>query len=239
MRAGLVVSLVGHVGAVMMTMLAWEARTTLAPDAGVIVPIEIVDVALESNVRALAEPVPEEDVSASEETSVASEPETAPLPAPTPQPRRERNDEFSLSDISGMLDKQRDPGRQREEGAAADRTQRGAGLGTEQRASAEDRARSLVDRHLQRCWRLPDDLPDPERLIVTLSFQLNRNGSLNGQPTLVRPRAVSSLDPAMNEAVRRAMSAVRQCDPFPLADDPVVGEHFEIWREQEVTFRRR
>jgi hypothetical protein len=138
-----------------------------------------------------------------------------------------------------MLDKQRDPGRQREEGAAADRTQRGAGLGTEQRASAEDRARSLVDRHLQRCWRLPDDLPDPERLIVTLSFQLNRNGSLNGQPTLVRPRAVSSLDPAMNEAVRRAMSAVRQCDPFPLADDPVVGEHFEIWREQEVTFRRR
>jgi hypothetical protein len=203
------------------------------------VPIEIVDVALESNVRALAEPVPEEDVSASEETTVASEPETAPLPAPTPQPRRERNDEFSLSDISGMLDKQRDPGRQREEGAAADRTQRGAGLGTEQRASAEDRARSLVDRHLQRCWRLPDDLPDPERLIVTLSFQLNRNGSLNGQPTLVRPRAVSSLDPAMNEAVRRAMSAVHQCDPFPLADDPVVGEHFEIWREQEVTFRRR
>jgi hypothetical protein len=181
MRAGLVVSLVGHVGAVMMTMLAWEARTTLAPDAGVIVPIEIVDVALESNVRALAEPVPEEDVSASEETSVASEPETAPTPAPTPQPRRERNDEFSLSDISGMLDKQRDPGRQREEGAAADRTQRGAGLGTEQRASAEDRARSLVDRHLQRCWRLPDDLPDPERLIVTLSFQLNRNGSLNSR----------------------------------------------------------
>jgi hypothetical protein len=239
MRAGFVVSLVGHVGAVMMTMLAWEARTTLAPDAGVIVPIEIVDVALESNVRALAEPVPEEEVSASEETTVASEPEPAPTPAPTPQPRRERNNEFSLSDISGMLDKQRDPGRQRQEGAAADRTQRGAGLGTEQRASFEDRARSLVDRHLQRCWRLPDDLPDPERLIVTLSFQLNRNGSLNGQPTLVRPRAVSSLDPAMNEAVRRAMSAVRQCDPFPLADDPVVGEHFEIWREQEVTFRRR
>jgi len=54
MRAGVAVSVVGHIGFVLLTMLAWEARTTLTPTIGSIVPIEIVDVAAESNVRALA-----------------------------------------------------------------------------------------------------------------------------------------------------------------------------------------
>jgi hypothetical protein len=59
MRPGVIVSIIGHVGAVLMTLLAWEARTTLPPESGAVVPVEIVDVALESNVRALAEEAPE------------------------------------------------------------------------------------------------------------------------------------------------------------------------------------
>jgi hypothetical protein len=60
MRPGIIVSIIGHIGAVLMTLLVWETRDTIAPRAGQIVPIEIVDVALESNVRALAEELPEE-----------------------------------------------------------------------------------------------------------------------------------------------------------------------------------
>lgn len=240
MRAGWVVSLIGHIGAVMMTMLAWEARSTLSAESTVIVPIEIVDVAAESNVRALAEQVPEEEVSAAETPPEPEPPQTRPTPSPTPAPQRERRrtEEFDLSDISGLIDKQRDTGRRRQAGAPADRTQRGAGLGTAEVASMEARIASLVQRHLQRCWRLPDDLPDPDRLIVVVEFQLNRNGTLNGQPQVTSPRNYT-FDAPMNEAVNRAVRAVRQCDPYPLPDDPIVGEHFEIWREQEVTFRRR
>jgi hypothetical protein len=41
----------------------------------------------------------------------------------------------------------------------------------------------------------------------------------------------------MSTAVDNALRAVRSCDPYPLADDPVVGEHYDIWRTQVYTFR--
>jgi hypothetical protein len=235
MRPGVIVSLVGHVGAVMMTLLAWEARSSLPATAGAVVPIEIVDVALESNVRALAEAVPDEEVSPEEQEPTIAEEQPAPAPTPQPQ-RRQQNQEFDLSAIAGLLDKQRDPGRRRNEGERADRTQQGAGLGTGEVAALEDRARALARAHLRRCWRMPVDLPDPERLVVTVQFDINRNGTLNGQPRVTSPRNYT-FDPAMRTAVEAAVRAVRVCDPYPFPDDPVVGEHYEIWRETEFTFR--
>jgi len=235
MRPGLIVSIVGHVGAVLMTLLAWEATTALPPEAGSVVPVEIVDVALESNVRAMAEDVPEEEVAPAEEATPAAE--TQPQPTPTPAPReRPREDAFDLDAIAGLIDKQREPRRPRNEGERADRNQQGAGLGTAEVAALEDRARALVRAHMRRCWRMPIDLPDPDRLIVTVEFELNRNGTLNGQPRVTSPRNYS-FDAPMRTAVDAAVRAVRACDPYPLPDDPVVGEHYEIWRSQVYTFR--
>jgi len=92
-----------------------------------------------------------------------------------------------------------------------------------------------VNARLRTCWRTTADLPEPERLQVVVEFQLNRNGTLNGQPSVMSPRN-TTFDPIMNEAVQRALRAVRSCDLSSIADDPVVGPHFDIWREQEVTF---
>jgi hypothetical protein len=89
---------------------------------------------------------------------------------------------------------------------------------------------------MRRCWRMPIDLPDPERLIVTVEFDINRNGTLNGQPRVTSPRGYA-FDPPMRAAVDAAVRAVRACDPYPLPDDPVVGEHYEVWRSQIYTFR--
>lgn len=237
MRAGWVVSFIGHVGAVMMTLLAWDARTVPVPEAGMVVPVEIVDVAAESNVRALTETLEEEEAPAEEET-VEAQPEPEPAPTPTPQPPRPRQqaDEFDLSQIARMVDKQRQPGRERVQGEQADRTQRGAGAGTGEAAALEDRARALVRAHLRRCWRMPIDLPDPDRLVVTVEFDVNRNGTLNGQPRVTSPRNYA-FDPPMRTAVEAALRAVRQCDPYPFPDDPVVGEYYDIWRTNEYTFR--
>jgi hypothetical protein len=82
---------------------------------------------------------------------------------------------------------------------------------------------------------MPIDLPDPERLVVTVEFDLNRNGTLNGQPRVTNPRNYT-FDPYMRVAAENALRAVRQCDPFPFADDPVLRDHYELWREPEVTF---
>ena len=238
MRAGWVVSLIGHVGFVIMTLLAWDARSTLTPSEGAIVPIEIVDVAVESNVRALAEDIPEDEVAPEEESSPEEETSPSPTPEPAPQRQQRDNQEFDLSAVAGLLDKQRDPGRERQEGQRADRNQRGAGLGTAEVAAMEDRVRSLVQRHLMRCWRMPIDQPDPERLVVTLEFELDRNGNLRGPPRVTNPRNYT-FDPPMRVAVESAQRAVSTCDPYPFPTDPVVGDHYDSWDRLKFTFRPR
>ncbi len=234
MRAGWLVSLIGHIGAVLMTTLMWEVRSKPSEQIMSVVPVEIVDVAVESNVRALAEDVPDDEVIAeAEETNV-----TAAAPAPAAQTRApaQQNDDFDLAAVSRMLNADTKTGRQRNEGARAERNQAGTGLGTAEVAALEDRARALARAHLRRCWRMPIDLPEPDRLVVTVEFDLNRNGSLNGSPRVTSPRNYT-FDPTMRIAAEAALRAVRLCDPYPFPDDPVVGEHYDIWRRTEFTFR--
>lgn len=239
MRVAVVVSIVGHIGFVLMTMLAWEARSTPVAATGNVVPIEIVDVAAESNVRALAVETPDEEVAPSEEPPSEEEPEPVPSPTPTPPRQRQNNDEFDLSAVSGLLDKQREPGRQRREGERADRNQEGAGLGTgPEQVAMRDRVISLTQRAMQRCWRMPSDRPDPERLVVTLQFELDRNGNLRGPPRVISPRT-TAFDDDMEYAVNAAIRAVQTCDPYPFATDPILADHYETWARVEFTFRPR
>ena len=237
MRPGVIISIVGHIGAIMMTFLVWETRTVLLPSSGSVVPVEIVDVAPESNVRALAEDIEEEGETVADET-IEAQPDTAPVP--TPRPERPRRDEaFNLDAAEATLgNTDANEGRRRNEGQQSTRNQRGSGLGTAEVVAIEDRARALIQAHMRRCWRMPIDLPDPDRLVVVLEFEINRNGTLNGQPQVTSPRPGSyTFDPAMRTAVDAAVRAVRACDPYPLPDDPVVGEHYDIWRSQVYTFR--
>ena len=224
----------------MMTLLAWEASSTLVPASGATVPVEIVAVAPESNVRALAEDVPDAEEAlpeaADETTPQPQEEEAAPSPTAPPQRQRPQQDEFDLASIARMVNREDQARPRRNEGQTADRNQQGAGRGTADAVALEDRVRALARAHLRRCWRMPIDLPEPERLIVTLEFRLNRNGTLAGQPVVTSPRNYT-FDPAMRTAVEAAVRAVRMCDPYPFADDPVVGDHYEIWRETEFTFR--
>jgi|GEM_PF-2118410 len=239
MRAGWVVSFIGHLGAVLMTLLVWETRVTSLRDASPPVPVDIVDVAPESNVRALAQ-------APAEQTTPAPSAETqteAPAPAPTPAPpapkppqhnaRQEQTD--LLAQAQNLIDRSQRQ-QQRHTGASGARDQTAAGPGTADRVSLQDRAAALIQRAMIRCWRMPVDLPDPERLVVTLQFHLNRNGTLSGQPDVVSPRNYQ-FDPPMGQAVATALRAVRSCDFSFLPADPQVGPHYEIWQENNYTFR--
>jgi hypothetical protein len=241
MRPGVIVSIVGHVGAVMMTYLAWETRAVILPASGSVVPVEIVAVAPESNVRALAVPAPDEaESTAAEEAAPEVTPDrTAPTPRPAPRERpREQSNSFDLDATERLINRDERPRPRPREGEDSDRNQQGTGLGTQEVVAIEDRARALIRAHMRRCWRMPIDLPDPDRLVVVVEFEINRNGTLNGQPRVTTPRAGSyTFDPPMRTAVEAAVRAVRSCDPYPLPDDPVVGEHYEIWRTQVYTFR--
>lgn len=238
MRAGWIVSAIGHVGAVMMTLLAWEARSTIAPSIGAVVPVEIVEIGPESNVRALAEDVPENEVVEQLDETVEAEPDPAPAPeAPPPRQRPPRPaDDFDINAAARLVDRSSDTGRRRNEGETADRNQRGAGRGTAEVAALEDRVRALMRQRLMRCWRMPIDLPDPERLVVTVEFELDRNGNLRGQPRVTSPRNYT-FDRPMAVAAEAALRAVRSCDFTFFPQDPVVGQHYDAWDDLEFTFR--
>ncbi|MES1199304.1 MAG: cell envelope integrity protein TolA [Pseudomonadota bacterium] len=233
MRPGLIVSAIGHAGAVLITLLAWETAPPIVLQQGNVVPVEIVATADQSNVRALS--APDEDPAAA---ALPSEPEPTPAPTPAPQPPRPQRQQpdVDYNAIAAMLNRENQGRHERTPGAQADHSQRGVGAGTADVASMQDRVRAILRREMVRCWRAPIDLPDPERLVVTVQFDLDRNGHLVGQPRVVSP-ANYTFDPSMRTAVENALRAVRQCDPYPFADDPVVGTHFEIWRQIEHTFR--
>jgi len=243
MRAGVFVSLIGHVGAVMMTLLAWETNSSISMGSTQIVPVEIVTVGTEVNVRALAQETPEDEVSPQAQENDQQD-QARPQPASTPQPPnrrppRPRDDDWDPSDASGLVNHDDDNGRPRRDGQPSDQNRTGAGLGTDERVTLQALADSLSLRALNGCWRTVADMRDPERLVVVVRFRLNRNGSLNGQPTVVRPTN-TTFDPEMAEAVRRATAAVRVCDQrgdfTRLSEHPRIGEHYELWRDQEVEF---
>lgn len=239
MRSGWIVSGVGHVGVVMMTLLTWQTTQEFLPTSGAVVPVEVVDIAAESNVRPLSEfeAMEEELPEAADEAREEALPEPSPAPEPRPS-RRQPDDNFDLAAIAGMINREDTQPRRRQEGERADRTQQGAGAGTANVAAMEDRVRALAQAHISRnqCWRMPIDLPNPETLVVTVQFDLNRNGTLRGQPRVTSPSNYT-FNPAMRTAAESALRAIRLCDPWPFADDPVVGDHYEVWREMEYVFR--
>lgn len=94
-----------------------------------------------------------------------------------------------------------------------------------------------MQRSMRTCWRMPTDLPDPHRLVVTVAFELTREGQLNGEPRVTSPARIGFFDLAMRSAVNRAVSAARNCAPYSFHEDPVLTDHYDVWRAQELTFR--
>lgn len=83
---------------------------------------------------------------------------------------------------------------------------------------------------------MPTDLPEPERLVVTVAFELHEDGTLRGTPRVVSPSNYL-FDPPVRTAVERALHAIGSCAPYPFADDPILREHYDHWDELEMTFR--
>lgn len=248
MQLGWVVSAIGHAGLVLMTLIAWPAATSLERRAsGEVVPVEVVTISDFSNVRALA-PEPEDvgEAQNAEDVPQGEEEELEPAPAEVTQPRPQRRPELDLGALGRdlMEDKERNRGDRpspRTENAARDeRTRRGAGPGTAETARIEDHLAAVARTHIERnrCRRSLEDMRDPDRLVVVLEIDFDRNGRMRGQPRVVQPTSVMG-DPEMRVAVDYALRAMRQCDPFPFPDDPLLADHYDIWREMTYTFHPR
>lgn len=101
-----------------------------------------------------------------------------------------------------------------------------------------DHVITVLQAEMRRCWEMPSDLPNPDPLIVTLQFDLNEDGTLRGQPRIIRPRDYM-FDAHYRTAVESAVRAVRTCAPYPFPEDPILRDHYEAWREVEMRFSPR
>jgi colicin import membrane protein len=91
--------------------------------------------------------------------------------------------------------------------------------------SQEDAAQLTAElqRQVLSCW----NPPGVNVSAITVGFRLNRDGSLAGEPTLVKAASGAQSQATTESALR----AVRNCAPFKL---PAVS--YEWWQQVEVNF---
>lgn len=185
----------------------------------------------------LPEDAPEEAPEPAEEETPEEPPaEDEPAePEPVrvdPEPEPDALDSL-LSESANLFDKQRQerpaappaqPVRELQDETRQVVERRGAGDRTGNTQSVVN----MLYAQLYICWDDVDDLPNPERLNVTLRMRLNPDGSLDGPVRLVKPTRAPIGDRAMGVAIERALRAARKCAPYRLP--PEAMDDYEEWR---------
>jgi hypothetical protein len=201
-----------------------------------VVPIEIADVALETNVRALAEDAPADELEMASLLPGQPEPQLGPPNEPPRQPQRS----FNVNEALEALENTDADDRPRPlEGDRGDRNQQRVGAGTGNTATLEAILRSVTNNHLQRCWRSTADAANPDDLVVTLRFALDRDGRISGEIQTVSPREHPFLSGDVRVAIANARRAARLCEPYPFATHPQLREHYRLWQMINYRFGAR
>lgn len=88
---------------------------------------------------------------------------------------------------------------------------------------------------IQRCWNAGTIIgaPEPEKLIVIIDFELNRDGTLSSSPRVANELQINlSGNQFWRVAQREALSAVVKCAPYSFL--PV--ERYDNWKEFRLNF---
>jgi len=94
--------------------------------------------------------------------------------------------------------------------------------------SLQDAMRSQIER----CWIIPAGARDAEKLTIKIRIFLNPDGSLARPPQIVdQARMYRPGQEFFRAAAESARRAVQKCAPLKLP-----REHYDIWRESELTF---
>lgn len=133
---------------------------------------------------------------------------------------------FDPNKIAALLDK-RDPQRT---AAAGDQVVRTTPLGFSggQAAQLSQSEMSALRNRLASCWRPPAGAAEVANLKVVVRVLFNPDGSLQGQPELVKAPA-STYGPPMAESAIRALLT---CQPFNMLRPTT----YDQWRDMEITF---
>lgn len=149
-----------------------------------------------------------------------------PLPPKKPEKPEKKQPKFEPDKIAALLDK-RDPTRN---AATGDTPNEQPTLGTAM-GNAKQLSQSEIDAlrsRLMSLWNPPVGIENPEQLIIRVRIRLNKDGKLNGPPIVLS----SGNGPMFATARDSAIRAVFRGQPF----DMLKPEHYETWKDIEVTF---
>lgn len=211
---------------------------------------DIVDDVPEEDTQPADEDVPpppsEEEATPEEDEPPAPTEDDTPEEAPadeTPVVSENRGNESDdpLSDLFGdteklLRDKQSEPpstrqnrGQGRELNNQSDRSRGQVGAGQENTSSVADFVSSYIQTSNKQCWRSVKDLPDWQRLNVTIVIRLDASGNLTAPPQRTKPAFIARNDIYLQRAADRAMRAVNLCAPYPLNPS-----EYDQWRNQDI-----
>jgi len=163
-------------------------------------------------------------------------PDVQPVAEPEPE-----EPSFSLDSLSGLIDKSRETAPDKNTQVAlqsetnqyafADHSRAGTGEGNAMTLSELDALQSAM----YKCWRIPADAIDPEKLLVRLEVKLLRGGLVEDVRVIdkAKSRRNSPGNPFWDVAEQRAVRAVAQCAPYDFLPD----EKFGDWRKLILNFR--
>jgi colicin import membrane protein len=154
--------------------------------------------------------------------------EPAPLPPKRP-PRRKPQPKFNADKIAALLDK-RIPERTAATGAELNSAPTlGTAMGNAAKLSQSEL--DALRARLMALWNPPVGIQDPEDYVIRIRIRLGPNGKLSAPPVVLTSGNGQLFDTARDSAVR----AVFRGQPF----DMLKPEHYDIWKDIEVTFDPR
>lgn len=180
-------------------------------------------------------------------------PEPTPSPSPTPtltptptpskkpivEERTKGNEKPSLDDLLADtedllkdLQKETKPKKkqvQRKElkDQGTDKPRNSAGKNEGNQARVIDVIKSQIKQ--RECYRSVKDLPDWEKLDVTIRFQLDSKGRISKPPERIEPKSIDSHSRLILVASERAIRAIQLCAPFNLPE-----EEYDLWKNEDI-----
>lgn len=159
-----------------------------------------------------------------------------PAPVKKPEPKKDDLDLDALEKALVDLDPKKNNSQTPKETPSqtteqADRARAAVGAGDRLTASDEAKMRAAI----QRCWTVGTIIgaPEPEKLLVNLEFELNRDGSLASPPRVTNELQINlSGNRFWKVAQREALTAVMKCAPYNFL--PL--DRYDSWKEFSMTF---
>jgi outer membrane biosynthesis protein TonB len=178
---------------------------------------------VEARPDSIAEAIAKDETKKFEPKTAEAKPPTPPKKPTPPAPK------FDPKQVAVLLDK-RDPTRL---AATGDNLNNAASLGLSNGAAAQLSLSELeaLRARLAQLWTLPAGAKDPEELVVQIRIKLKPDGRLAAPPMVLTSGKSALFIAARDSAIR----ALFRGQPY----DMLRPEHYEQWKDVEITFDPR